>query len=371
MNRIVLFILLSIGFFACKNDTTTASDTVTEQETTAAGVAEGEVGANPVASGEATGFKPTESSLGSIVEMDKGLNSILDNTTKIEVLASGFDWTEGPLWVPALNALLFSDIPPNRVYKWKEGEGISTYLAPSGYTGLKKRAGEPGSNGLLLNEDGQLVLCQHGDRRIAIMDAPLENPESKFNTIVDKYDGKRLNSPNDAIFNSDGTLYFTDPYYGLEKGNIDPAKELKFQGVFKFKFGQLELLTNSIFNPNGIALSPDEKTLYIANSNKSQAKWYAYELDEEGDLAKGRIFYNATEKAKEEGLKGLPDGMVVSDEGTIFATGPGGVYIFKPDATLLGMISLDQAASNCTLGGPNNNWLYITNDMHLLRVKLR
>ena len=364
MNRFVLLIFLSIGFFACKNESTT-SDTVTEQGATAS---EGETAPT---SGEANGFKPAVSSLGSIVEMTGALSSVLNTSSTIEVLASGFDWTEGPLWVPALNALLFSDIPPNRVYKWKAGEGISIYLEPSGYTGSKKRKGEPGSNGLLLNNDGQLVLCQHGDRRIAVMDAPLDNPTATYKTLVDKYQNKRLNSPNDAVFNSDGTLYFTDPYYGLEGGKTDPAKELKFQGVYKFKFGQLELLKNNLFNPNGIALSPDEKTLYVANSNESQARWYAYELDEEGSLAKGKIFYDATEKAKEKGVKGLPDGMVVSQDGTIFATGPGGVYIFNSNATLLGMIALDEAASNCTLGGPNNNWLYITNDMHLLRVQLK
>lgn len=358
MNR-WLFFFLALGLFACKNEsgpTTDKPETNTEATQ---------------ASTDNTDYTAEQGEVGSIVEMESGLSSILDANTPIEVLASGFVWSEGPLWVPKLGALLFSDIPPNKVLKWKEGEGISTYLYPSGYTSNRKRNGEPGSNGLLLDNDGRLVLCQHGDRRVAFMDAELENPHSTFQTIADKYDGKRLNSPNDAVYDSRRALYFTDPPYGLEKGITDPAKELRFQGVYRLKLGQLQLLDNSLSRPNGIGLSPDEKTLYVANSDPNRAIWVAYDINEEGKLRNGRIFHDATETVKDKANKGLPDGLVVNQDGLIFATGPGGVYIFQSDATLLGMIKLNEAASNCTIGGVDGKSLFITNDMHLLRVRLK
>ena len=201
-----------------------------------------------------------------IEALDSMLFDIIDPSSEIVIIADGYDWTEGPLWVDGLG-LLFSDIPPNKIYLWTEKDGANLYLTPSGYTGSIKRGGEIGSNGLLLNSEGNLVLCQHGDRRVAKLKSGLNNPIPEFETLVDNYNGNKLNSPNDACFNTKGDLYFTDPPYGLEKGVEDPLKELDFQGVYKFaQTGEVELLANEMSRPNGIAFSPDEKTLYVANS---------------------------------------------------------------------------------------------------------
>ncbi len=306
--------------------------------------------------------------IGNIQRLDSRIDNIISKDAQIEFLAEGFDWTEGPLWVEQGGYLLFSDIPPNRVYKWKEGEGITLYLEPSGYTGDEPRGGEPGANGLLLNSEGQLVLCHHGDRRLAIMDAPLEDPKSEFATIVDSYQGMRFNSPNDATFHSNGELYFTDPPYGLLQRMEDPNKEIPFQGVYRLqKNGQVELLTDELSRPNGIAFAPDEKTLYVANSDPNKAIWMAYDVIEDGSISNGRVFFDATDSVQDN--KGLPDGLKVNSNGTIFATGPGGVYIFTPEAKLLGLIETGEATSNCALDAQQKT-LYITADMYLLRVKL-
>ena len=296
------------------------------------------------------------------------LDAVIPADASIEVLAEGFDWAEGPLWVEAGNYLLFSDIPPNRVYKWSEGSGTSIYLEPSGYTGETPRGGEPGANGLLLHPDGSLVLCQHGDRRIARMDANLNEPNEVYESLASGYDGKRFNSPNDAAFHSNGDLYFTDPPYGLVNRMDDPAKELPFQGVYRLRSsGQVDLLTDEMSRPNGIAFSPDEKTLYVANSDPEKAIWMAYDVLEDGALSNGRIFYDVTDQVGKK--KGLPDGLKVKSDGTLFATGPGGVLVFTPDARLIGIIETGQATANCAFD-TNQETLYITADMYLMSVKL-
>ena len=212
---------------------------------------------------------------------------------------------------------LFSDVPTNIVYKWTEEKGKETYLTPSGRTGSLPYGDEPGSNGLILSNDGKLVLCQHGDRRVAIMDAPLTAPEPKFISLVDNYQGKKFNSPNDAVFNSKGDLFLTDPPYGLPKKAEDPTKELPFQGVYKLTNGALKIITDTITRPNGIDLFPDEKTLLVANSDPDKAKWYAFDLLENDSVANARIFYDASEIAKTE--KGLPDGLKIDKQGNVFA----------------------------------------------------
>ena len=292
-----------------------------------------------------------------------------DKDARMEILAEGFDWTEGPVWIEDGGYLLYSDIPPNSIYKWSESEGNSLYLKPSGFTGEIVRKGEPGSNGLLLNKNGMLVLCQHGDRRVAMMDAPLNNPSPTFVTIADSYEEKRFNSPNDAVYHSKGDLYFTDPPYGLE-GNInDPAKEIPYQGVYRVdKEGGVHLMTDSLTRPNGIGLSPDEKTLYVANSDKEKMWYSAYDLDEEGNAVSGRLFYDVTSN-KSEG-KGGPDGMAVDRNGNLWATGPGGVWVFSPEAKVLAKIRTGQATANCTFD-TREEYLYITADMYLLRLKLK
>lgn len=320
-------------------------------------------------SDESQNQEPSYPTLGSVERLDPALDEIIAPNTDIEVLAEGFDWSEGPVWVPEHDFLLFSDIPPNRIYQWKEGDSISLYLTPSGYTGETSLEGEPGSNGLLLDGNGRLVLCQHGDRRMARMDAPLDNPQPQFITLVDNYEGKRLNSPNDATYHSNGDLYFTDPPYGLPQNVDDPAKELDFQGVYGFSADStLTLLTKELSRPNGIAFSPDEKTLYVANSDPERAIWMAYDVTSDGNIENGRVFYDATEVVGQE--KGLPDGLKTDQQGNLFATGPGGVWIFSPEGTVLGKIKTGQATANCAFNEDFSE-LYITADMYLLRVALR
>jgi gluconolactonase len=309
-----------------------------------------------------------QDTLGSIERLDPALDAMIPLSSTIEVLSEGYDWTEGPVWVASQNMLLFSDIPRNSIFKWKEEEGASLYLKPAGYTGLAEREGEPGSNGLLLDGQGRLVLCQHGDRRIARLNSDLSNPQPNFETIVDRYQGKRFNSPNDATFNKAGDLYFTDPPYGLEGNMNDPAKEIPFQGVYRVKAGstEAELLVDSITRPNGIAFSPDEKTLYVASSDPAKAIWMAYTMVDD-QLTDGRIFYDVTDLAGKE--KGLPDGMKTHSSGSIFATGPGGVWVFSKEGKVLGKIKTGQATANCAFDA-GENYLYITADMYLLRVRL-
>jgi gluconolactonase len=304
-----------------------------------------------------------------VVKLDDALDQVIAVDATIEVLSSGHSWTEGPVWVETEQKLLFSDIPPNKIFQWSEADGPSEYLYPSGYTDNGDREGEPGSNGLLLNAEGQLVLCQHGDRRMARMDAPLNAPAGNFLSLADKYEGKRFNSPNDATFRSNGDLYFTDPPYGLEKQMDDPKKEIPFQGVYRLDTeGTVHLLTDELSRPNGIAFSPDEKTLYVANSDPQRAIWMAYDVQEDGSIANGRVFFDAT--ADREGKKGLPDGMKVDGDGILYATGPGGVLIFSPDGKHLGTIDTGQATSNCAIGN-GGAYLYMTADDYLMRVALR
>jgi gluconolactonase len=310
----------------------------------------------------------TPKTLGTIIRKDPRFDKLIPPGAQMEVLAGGFEWTEGPLWIKDGGYLLFSVIPPNKVCKWKEGEGVSIYLRPSGLTGPKDLREEPGSNGLILDPKGHLVLCQHGDRRMARMDAPLSAPASKFVTLADNYEGKKLNSPNDGCYHSSGALYFTDPPYGLPKHMEDPAKELDFQGVFRLGTdGKLTLLTKEIKFPNGIAFSPDEKTLYVGSSDPEKAIWTAFDVKPDGTLGKGRVWVDETERVK-KGEKGLPDGMKVDIHGNVFATGAGGVHVFAPDGTLLGTLATGEATSNCAWG-EDGSTLFITADQYLVRIR--
>ncbi|QDV36721.1 SMP-30/gluconolactonase/LRE family protein [Tautonia plasticadhaerens] len=301
--------------------------------------------------------------LGSIEVKDDRLRDVIPEGEPLRILASGFEWSEGPVWWGEKGALLFSDIPRNTVFLWTEAGGIQTYLKPSGYTGSAAFTGqEPGSNGLLFGPDGRLILCQHGDRRVSRL-----GEDGSFETLADAYDGKRLNSPNDAVLKSDGSLYFTDPPYGLPGNVDDPEKELDFQGVYRLSpDGELTLLTEEMSRPNGIGFSPDEKTLYVANSDPERAIWMAFPVNEDGTLGEGKAFADVTDRVGK--LKGLPDGLAVSRDGTIFATGPGGVLVFSPDGTELGAILTGEATANCTLGGEDGSTLFVTADMYLCRI---
>ena len=318
---------------------------------------------------EATVETSTYPTIGSVERLDPALEALVPQDATLEVLAEGFDWSEGPVWVPAGGYVLFSDIPPNAIYRWKEGEGQSLYLQPSGYTSDVARSGEVGSNGLVLDAEGRLVLAQHGDRRIARLDAPLDAPTPTYTSLADRYDGKRFNSPNDLVYHSSGALYFTDPPYGLEQQTDDPAKEIDYQGVYRLASdGTVTLLIDDLSRPNGIAFSPDEQTLYVANSDPDRALWMAYDVEPDGSIANGRVFFDATDFVQ-QGKKGLPDGLKIDQNGNLFATGPGGVLVFAPDGTHLGTLNTTEATSNCAFGDDGST-LYITADMYLLRIGL-
>ena len=306
--------------------------------------------------------------IGSIEVLDPSLENLIDVTAVPEILGEGFEWSEGPVWVEEQKMLLFSDIPNNAIMKWTEKAGVELYLKPAGYTGQETFKGsEGGSNGLLINSNGKLVLCQHGDRRVAMMDAPLDAPTPNFITVADRFDGKKFNSPNDAVYDHSGNLFVTDPPYGLPGYMDDPGKEIPYQGVYKVKQdGTVILLVDSLTRPNGIGLSPDEKTLYVANSDGPAARWYAFEVS--GDsLINARIFFQTDFKEEE---KGAPDGLKVSKSGHLFATGPGGVWIFDSSGKALGRIRLPEATANCAFS-KDEEYLYMTSDMYLVRLRLR
>lgn len=309
----------------------------------------------------------THSSLVNIEVLDPELLEVLDTAAIAEVIADGHEWTEGPVWIESEQMLLYSDIPRNKIYKWTNVNGVEVYLDSAGYTGATTRGGELGSNGLLLNSKGQLVLCQHGDRRMAIMDAPIQSPQARFISIVDQWNGKKFNSPNDATFRSDGALFFTDPPYGLERYIDDSLKQISFQGVYRFHDGELRLLVDSITRPNGIALINNEKSLLVANSDPDKPYWYLFDVNENDSLMNPRIFYNS-KPDMEEGINGLPDGLKVDGRGYVFATGPGGVYIFNPFGKLIGKIRVPQSCSNVGLDEKGER-MFITADNQVIMLK--
>lgn len=303
---------------------------------------------------------------GSIERIDPKMNSLIAPNAVIEVLSNGFIWTEGPLYIEDGDYWLFSDIPQNSIFKWNEKEGVRLYLTPSGYTGTVPRGGEPGSNALILDPNGQLVMCQHGDRRMARMSAPLKEPSAVFESIAGQYLGKKLNSPNDAVYDSKGNLFFTDPPYGLVGNSDDPTKELPFQGVFRCSpQGDIKLITDKLARPNGIAFSPDEKIMYVSNS-EFPASWHSFSLDEMGNVVNESVFFVPGDN---EG-KGAPDGLKVDPQGNVWATGPGGLWIFSPEAKVLGRILTGEATSNCAFN-KDYSVLFLTCDDYIMRVKLK
>lgn len=306
---------------------------------------------------------------GKIEKIDAALDVIIDSTAKAEIIAEGFEWSEGPLWIEKDSMLLFSDVPTNTIYKWTLAKGKEVYLQPSGYTdSILSTCKEPGSNGLVLDSEGNLVLCQHGDRRMARMDAALNKPAAKFITLADKYNNNRFSSPNDAVYHL-GELFFTDPPYGLgTQDDKDPKKEIPFNGVYKLKKdGTVVLLADSISRPNGIAFFPGGKRLLVACSDPDKPNWYSFDVSADS-IINGKVFYSAAGYDKK--LKGLPDGLKIDRNGNVFATGPGGLYIFNSEGKLLGNLRLENATSNCALS-PDEKTLYITNDMYVLRLKMR
>jgi gluconolactonase len=302
-----------------------------------------------------------------IDRLDPALDKLIDTGAKIEVIAEGLTWCEGPAWVREGNFLLFSDIPNNAIMRWDAEKGSRLYLKPAGYTGDNPRGGESGSNGLTTDNVGNLILCQHGDRRIARLNSDVNDPKPKYITLADSYQGKRLNSPNDLIVDSRDGIFFTDPAYGLEKGMEDPKKELPFQGVYRINSaGDIKLLTKDIERPNGIALSPDEKTLYVANSHGERPVILAFELKEDTTLANEREFYNARKSSSKE--PGACDGLKVDKDGNVWATIPGGVGIFSPDGKQLGLIATGDRTANVEFGGDDGSTLFICANHNVLKV---
>ncbi|RPF83168.1 MAG: SMP-30/gluconolactonase/LRE family protein [Verrucomicrobia bacterium TMED71] len=302
--------------------------------------------------------------IGKINKFDDRLDELIDEEAQIEVIASGFVWTEGPAWNKEGGFLVFSDIPRNVVMKWSETEGLREYLRPAGYTGIVDYGREPGSNGLLFDAMGRLTLCEHGDRRISVL-----TKDGGKRTLADNYKGKRFNSPNDLVYHPNGNLYFTDPIYGLPERQDDPRREMDYCGVFLLRpNGEVELLTKEFTRPNGIALSPDGKTLYVAQSDSAAPLWRSYTLKGDGTIGKGKLLYNAL-KFKKDGV-GNADGMTVDRKGNLWASGPAGIYIFSPQGDLLGRIEMGEHSSNCTWGDDGST-LYMTVDMYVCRVRTK
>jgi gluconolactonase len=312
-------------------------------------------------------YKPAQTEKGEtfprITRLDERFNAIVPADAKLEKLTDGFGWTEGPVWDKKGNFLLFSDIPNNQIVKLQNG-ATGIFLKPSGYTDAETFTGrEPGSNGLTFDAEGRLTFTQHGNRRVV-----RQEKTGDVTVLADKFEGKRLNSPNDLVYKSNGDLYFTDPPFGLPKASEDAGKELDFQGVYRLsKNGVLTLLTKEVQFPNGIAFAPDEKILYVSNADKENAVWYAFEVKEDGTLGEKKTIFNAAEW---KNLPGVPDGLKVDKNGYLFAAAPGGIRVVDPqDGKLLGVFEFDAPTANCNWG-EDGSVLYITSNTAIYRIKL-
>ena len=299
-----------------------------------------------------------------IERRDPRFDALVPAGARLEPIAEGFTWLEGPVWDARRGVLLFSDVARNAVFRWRPGGAPRSFLEPSGYSGKAAFPGrEPGSNGLAFDGAGRLVLAQHGDRRIA-----RREPDGSLTVLAERYEGRRLNSPNDLVFSRAGDLYFTDPPFGLARTFDDPARELPWSGVYRLAAsGELTLLTAELRAPNGIALSPSENTLYVSNSDAGNPVWMAYPLAGDGRLGPGRLLHDA--RAWTRRWPGLPDGMEVDAAGNLWAAGPGGVHVFAPDGAHLGSLVLGVATSNCAFG-PGQAELYVTAGSRVYRVVL-
>ena len=306
----------------------------------------------------------TTETIGRIERIDSRFDAIVAPGSVIEKVADGLVWAEGPLWDPADRSLLFSDVPRNAIFRWRPDTGVTLFLPRSGYSGDEPFAGrEPGSNGLTFDREGRLVFCQHGDRRVV-----RREKDGTLTVLADRFQGKRLNSPNDLVYASNGDLYFTDPIFGLPKAFDDPDKELPFQGVYRLTAaGQLTAIVTDLRSPNGIGLSPDERTLYVSNSQSSRPIWMAYALSPSGSAPEGRQFAEASAWIRPS--SGLPDGLKVDAAGNIFATGPGGVHVFASDGTRLGLIETGVPTGNVAFGP--DGVLYIAANHWLLRLRTK
>ena len=305
-----------------------------------------------------------EKYIGSVERLSPEINKLINSDAKIEILAKGFEWSEGPIWSKKLNSLLFSDVPNNVIYNWNEKNGLSVFAKPIGYSGKVPNNKKAGTNGLTIDSDGNLIVCMHGDRMIAkVENLNIENVSS----IIESYNKKLFNSPNDLVYDSKGNLFFTDPPYGLLEGDNDKLKEIPFNGVYKLSHdGNLDLLIKNLTRPNGISISNDEKTLYVANSDNNNPIIMKYELSEDG-VKNPRIFFDGKKLAKKD--EGLFDGLKVHPSGNVFATGPGGVLIIKENGDHIGTIRTEVRTANCAFDN-KFEYLYMTSDMYLTRIKV-
>lgn len=295
----------------------------------------------------------------SIERLDPALDGLIAPDAKIEVIAQGFRWTEGPAWNAATGELLFSDIPNNVINAWSDEKGLRVFMKPAGYTGISDYGREAGSNGLTFDKKGRLVLAEHGDRRIAV----LTEGGGKM-TVADRFDGKRLNSPNDVVVHSSGAIYFTDPIYGLPKGEKDPSREIDFCGVYRIDpDGKVAVISKDVERPNGIALSHDEKTLFVANSHKGKFNVYSFPLSEDGTAGAMKLFFDAN---KLEG-KGSTDGLKTDAAGNVWSTGPGGLLVISKEGRLLGRVLTHQPTANVAFGGKDGKTVFLTANDRIMR----
>lgn len=310
--------------------------------------------------GHSTGIEEVETK---ISRMDPTLDAIVAPGTKIEKLAGGFMFTEGPVWVQDGGYLLFSDPNNNLIYRWSEDDGVSVYRTHSGYSGMDiGEYGQPGSNGLTLDSLGRLTINEHGNRRVTRLEK-----NGQLTVLADRYQGKRLNSPNDLVYRSDGALYFTDPPFGLPKFFDDARKELPYSGVFCLINGQLKEVSKDLTGPNGLAFSPDEKYLYVDDWDAKRKVILRYEVAKDGSLASGKVFFDATSEPGEHAW----DGLKVDRQGNIYASGPGGLWIFSPEGKHLGTISGPEHPHNIAWGGEDEKTLYLAAQTGLYRIRLK
>ena len=307
--------------------------------------------------------------MGIVERVDPAFDALVPQDAQMEIIGEGFQWAEGPVWVRDGGYLLFSDVLTNTIHRWDSESGCRPFLIPSGYTGSAPRGAEMGSNGLHLDHRGRLLLCQHGDRRVARLDPPFESPPGEYVTVADRYDGKRFNSPNDLVVHSSGAIYFTDPPYGLEHQMDDPAKEIPFQGIYRIASdGEVTLLTKEMERPNGLGFSPDEKTLYVANSHGPRMVWMAFPVKDDGTLGPGRVFFDGRPLAGKWN-RGSADGLAVDQHGNVWATAPGGVAVISPGGKHLGSLITTQRTANCKFG-EDGSTLFIAADDYFLKIRL-
>ena len=316
----------------------------------------------------ATAAAPAYPAIGRVRRLDPALDAIIAPDAIIEQLAEGFTWSEGPVWIANGGYLLFSDVPENRIHRWSEADGLSTFMSPSGLAGPADPAmREAGSNGLFPDAPGTILMSDSGSRTVARLDLATQAKT----VLAARYQGKRFNSPNDLIKARNGAIFFTDPPYGLKDDDRSPAKELAFNGVYRLApDGTVSLLDDSLTRPNGVGLSPDERTLYVAVSDPASSILYAYDLDAAGAVSNRRVLSDMTSQVGEAN-PGLPDGLKVAHDGMLFATGPGGVHVITPQGRTLGVIETGGPIANCAFGGPGGDVLYMTSGSKLARVRTK